>query len=490
MGAPSEPLWDVRSESIGRPGFDLLRLPLLGPFLRWRHARLTLQLVLGAVALVIVLHGLFGPELAPKNLATLLTWVHYRGLLVVALLVLGNVFCMGCPLLLPRRLARRLFQPARRFPRMLRRKWLAAAAFVAVLFVYEAWDLWSDPWWTAVLVLGFFVAALAVDAAFRGAPFCKYVCPIGQFNFLGSTVSPLEVRAKDLDRCVTCVGKECIRGVRDPQAPKEVIQSGCELALYLPRKTGNLDCTFCLDCVQACPHDNVAIAGRLAGEELTLDPVRSGIGRLSKRADLGVLAVLFCFGALLNAFGMVGPVYTLQQRMAQALGTESEAVVLAVLFVLGLGLLPWLGLSLTGWLALRLSGEGQRLARHVLRMAWCLVPLGMGVWTAHYLFHFLTGLWTFVPVTQHALVELGAPLLGEPEWGRGGLHESVVQPIELGFLVLGLAGSLFVAARLVPRGGAPRPRAAFAPWALLLGALFAAAVWLLEQPMEMRGTFL
>src|SRR6266487_2132080 len=92
-------------------GFDLLRLPLVGRFVRWRHARLTLQMPLFALAVVLVLHGLFGPELAPKNLATLLTWVHYRGLLVLVLLVAGNFFCLACPFLLPRELARRLFRP-------------------------------------------------------------------------------------------------------------------------------------------------------------------------------------------------------------------------------------------------------------------------------------------------------------------------------------------------------------------------------------------
>lgn len=475
---------------FGPRAFDLLRVPVIGAFLHWRHARLTMQLFLGALALILVLHGLFGPDLAPKNLATLLTWVHYRGLLVVSLLAAGNLFCMGCPLLLPRTLARRFFAPVRRFPRALRRKWLAVASFVGILFAYEAWDLWSDPLWTAGLILLLFGAALAVDATFRGAPFCKYVCPIGQFNFLMSTLSPLEVKPRRLETCASCKTKDCIRGRREEERPERVVQRGCELALFLPRKTGNLDCTFCLDCVHACPHDNVAITTRLPGEELALDPVRSGIGRLSRRPDLAVLAVLFCFGALLNAFGMVGPVYTLQTRLADVLGTRSEVLVLAVLFLVALVVLPSLVLGGAGWTALRLSGSQRPLGRHLMSMAWSLVPLGVGAWTAHYLFHFLTGLWTFVPVAQNAVAQLGAPFLGQPNWGRGGLHESLVLPIELGFLGLGLVGSLVVGGRLARRDLAPRRLAGFAPWAAVYLAIFGAAVWLMSQPMEMRGTFL
>ena len=470
------------------PRLDLLQLPWIGRFLHWRHARPSLQILLGTVALIIVLHGLFGPDLAPKNLATLLTWVHYRGFLVLALLALGNVFCMGCPLLLPRALARKLKSPTRRLPRVLRNKWIAIVAFVGVLFAYEAWDLWSDPRWTAGLILGFFASALVIDASFRGAPFCKYVCPIGQFNFLSSMLSPFEVRATDSEVCGTCTTKDCIRGRRDEQQVE--VQRGCELALFLPRKVGNLDCTFCLDCVHACPHDNVSIAARLPGEELSVDPVRSGIGRLSRRRDLAVLVTFFCFGALLNAFGMVGPVYTLQQRMAAALDTNSEVLVLGLPFLAGLVVLPFAVLAITGWLSLRLSRSQRRLTPHLTHMVWSLLPLGIGTWTAHYLFHFLTGLWTFVPVAQGAAEDLGYPIFGAPNWGRGGIHASLVQPIELGFLGLGLVGSWIVGSRLVRLGQERESTKGFAPWAALHLVIFVAAVWLMSQPMEMRGTFL
>jgi polyferredoxin len=32
-------------------------------------------------------------------------------------------------------------------------------------------------------------------------------------------------------------------------------------------KVGNLDCTMCLDCVHACPHDNIALVTRIPGAE-------------------------------------------------------------------------------------------------------------------------------------------------------------------------------------------------------------------------------
>ena len=59
-----------------------------------------LQSVALVIATVIVLHGLFGPQDAPRNLATVLTWVHYRGLLVIALLafIYRSPFFLWIPL--------------------------------------------------------------------------------------------------------------------------------------------------------------------------------------------------------------------------------------------------------------------------------------------------------------------------------------------------------------------------------------------------------
>src|SRR5262249_10745037 len=164
--------------------FDLLRVPLLGRFLKWRHARLCLQLPLLLLAAVMIYDGLRGPQAGPMNLAGVLPWIHWRGLVIIGLLVAGNVFCTACPFLLPRTLARRWLPAGRGWPRRLRGKWLAVLLLGLFLWAYEAFALWDSPWWTAWLAAGYFVAAFVVDGFFRGAAFCKYLCPIGQFNFV------------------------------------------------------------------------------------------------------------------------------------------------------------------------------------------------------------------------------------------------------------------------------------------------------------------
>jgi hypothetical protein len=284
--------------------------------------------------------------------------------------------------------------------------------------------------------------------------------------------------------------EDCIRGEREPDAPLVVIQRGCELALFQPRKTGNMDCTFCLDCVQACPHDNVGIIARVPGSELMVDPLRSGLGFFSRRTDLSVLVIVFTFGALLNAFGMVSPVYALESWMAGRLHVNHELPVLALIFTVFLFIEPVVLLSLAAYLTRVLGQLRKPIVPLAVRYSYSLAPLGFGVWLSHYSFHFLTGLFTFVPVAQSAFAALGLPVLGQPRWNLTGLSVNSAHALGYGFLCLGLIGSLLVSYRLAEQDNEQRALRVFAPWAALSFTLFAAAIWLMSQPMEMRGTLL
>ena len=470
--------------------FDLLRVPLLGRLLTMKHARTVLQIPVFIVSMAMVLHGLFGPTWAPRNLATTFTWIHFRGVLVFVLLFAGNLFCLACPFMLVRNLARKFFRPVRNWPRRLRNKWLATGLLISLLFLYEWLDLWASPWLTAWLIIAYFAGALLVDAVFKHAPFCKFVCPIGQFNFVGSTISPLEVAVRDHDVCSRCATKDCIRGVREHAAPLVVIQRGCELALFQPRKTGNVDCTFCLDCVQACPYDNVGIISRIPAGELTIDPLRSGIGFFSKRKDLSALVIVFSFGALLNAFGMISPVYALERSLASLLRVNFEFPLLAVIFALFLIGEPLLLIGVAAALTRVWGGSRRSLLSVAVRYSYSFVPLGFGIWLAHFGFHFLTGLFTFIPVTQSAVAELGWAILGQPQWRFSGLPANLVQLCGFGFITLGLVGSLLLAYSITTTEvGAHRARV-FSVWATVSFLLAGSAIWMMSQPMEMRGVVL
>src|SRR5262249_2500414 len=154
--------------------------------LKWRHARRALQLPLLVLAVALIVDGVRGPQVGALNLAGVLPWVHWRWLVLLGLLAAGNVSWLAFSFLLPPTLARRWLAARLRWPRLLRSKWPAVVLLVLFLWSYEAFSLWDRPRWTAGIILGYFAAAFVIDGLFRGASFCKYVCPIGQFNFVQS----------------------------------------------------------------------------------------------------------------------------------------------------------------------------------------------------------------------------------------------------------------------------------------------------------------
>jgi hypothetical protein len=355
---------------------------------------------------------------------------------------------------------------------------------VVFLWAYEALALWNRPWWTAWIAIGYFMAALVIDGLFRGAAFCKYVCPIGQFNFVQSLASPLEVKVRDSAVCASCRTKDCIRG-RDGIP-------GCELHLYLPRKAGNMDCTTCLDCVHACPHDNVGLIAALPTAELWNDRQRSGIGRFGRRPDLAVLIVVLAFGAFANAAGMVGPVVACLDSTGAFLGLHPRLLVTSLFYLFALFVLPALTISPAAVLSRRWGGGTVSTLQVATRYAFALVPLGFSMWLAHYSYHFLTSYDTVVPVAQRLATDLGWLFLGQPHWVIACCRPVAewLPRLELLFLDVGLLLSLYTAYRIALAQSPRLSRAlgALAPWAALIALLFAVGIWILLQPMEMRGT--
>ncbi len=406
-----------------------------------------------AIAMAVIFDGLHGTQVAPLNLAGVLPWIHWRALSVGALLLVGNLFCMACPFTLVRDGARRLVSPTLKWPRFLRSKWLPVALLVLYFWSYEAFSLWNSPSLTAWIILGYFAASLTVDSLFRGASFCKYVCPIGQFHFITSLVSPREIAVRKQSVCGSCTTHDCIRGNQTAR--------GCELYLFQPKKASNLDCTFCMDCVKACPHDNVALLPVLPAKTLTEDPYRSSIGKLSKRNDFAALALLIVFAAFVNAAGMTGPVMMYEHKWHARLGPHAMPLVVGAFVLLGAIAAPILLVGLCAacnrlWAGRERNGEMSR------RFVYALVPIGVSMWAAHLLYHFATAWFNSL---------------------------SFVTPVQILCLDAGLLLSLYVIVRLAGQYGTRlTQRIAIAtPWAALSLLLYVAGVWILFQPMEMRG---
>jgi hypothetical protein len=185
---------------------------------------------------------------------------------------------------------------------------------------------------------------------------------------------------------------------------------------------------------------------------------------------------------------MVSPVYAVENWLARLFGVTAEFPVLATIFGLFLVVEPLLLIGVATAIARVWARSKRSFVSLAVRYAYALVPIGFGVWLAHYGFHFLTGLYTFLPVTQSALGEVGFAI--QPQWGAPGLPPNVVQLFEFGFITLGLLGSLLVSYAIAVMEEVDHPARVFIPGAVLSLLMAGAAFWLLTQPMEMRAVML
>jgi cytochrome c oxidase assembly factor CtaG len=432
------------------------------------NLRRPLQFTLFALAALVIWDGFRGPQLSAMNAAGVLPWTHWRGFTVLALLFVGNLFCMSCPFVLVRDGFRRVFGSARLpWPRFLHNKWLPVVLIAVYLWAYESFGLWDRPWATAMILVGYFTAIVIVDSIFKGSNFCKFVCPIGQFHFVQSLASPAEVRIREPDVCNSCRTYDCIKG--------NATHRGCELQLFQPRKSGNMDCTFCLDCVSACPHENVAIQPAAPGHDLWEPETRSSIGRWESRLDLAALVLVLTFGAFANAAGMIVPI----QAMEAASGFSHIGFTTIFLLMLVL-VVPAIGTTIAAVLSRRHERIRATLGRTLAAYAIALAPVGFGMWLAHFAFHLFTASHTPIPVFQR--------LLGiAPDWAIASWAWPGLLGLELVLLDAGFLLTLYAIWRIA-RYRALRPVRAALPWAAIATALYVFGVWIIFQPMQMRGT--
>lgn len=428
---------------------------------RWIYSnnlRKCAQCFMFLLAMAVIADGLLGPTLGPLNLAGILPWIWWRGLVIIAILIAGNVFCWACPFMFVRAIAKKMPIPKSRWP--YRNKWIAVALFVLWLLMYEVLSPWASPAFTAWILIGYFVTAFCVDALFTGAAFCKWVCPIGQFHFVLSMLSPFELAALKKSTCDSCTTQDCIQG--------NEMHRGCELELFIPTKQGNLDCTFCLDCVRACPHDNVAIMPTFPGSDLLEDDFRGSIGSLN-RNDYTALMMVIVFGAFANASGMIAPVNRAIDAVSQWIGASSAHLVTAVWIISSVFIIPTI--------LLHCIKKCSKTTNHV---AWSLVPLGVGMWSAHLLFHFFTSYSSIIPVTKRALHDIGYANAPEQIWVMASTPSWLLQG-ELLLFTCSFLTSLALIFRLTKTSHQR------IPWITLIAFLCIVGIWILLQPMQMRG---
>jgi len=268
----SEPPAGSRCHTDRAGRFDLLSIGWVRACLRSRVFRFALQAVVAALFVLIIAAGLFGNQNPALNIAPILTWTVWWGLLIVLIMFAGKAWCYVCPWDAIAGWTERLslWQKSNdgltlgmKWPRVVRNIWIATVLFVGLTWIELGFGVTMKPRVTAYLAIAMLLMAMVSALLFDRKSFCRYGCLVGRVSGLYALFAGTEVRSKNAAVCRSCRTKECVTGSRTAY--------GCPTYLYPGNLKTNTYCIQCMECVQACPHGNLAVNLRPWGSDLELE---------------------------------------------------------------------------------------------------------------------------------------------------------------------------------------------------------------------------
>ena len=346
---------------------NLYRIPWLHAVLesRWPQFLGRALTLIGFVFTIVT--ALFGSQVGSHNFAIIMVWIAWWTTLKLGFIPLGGrSWCSIRPIPLPgdwlqqggilvkgeRKLGINL-----RWPKSLRGSWLQSSGFL-LIGLFSAVTL-TDPHVTGWVLLALFALALGMSLVFEHRAFCSYICPIGGFSGMYAKAAPVEVRVLDKEICAKHGDKSCYQA--------------CPWGLYPLALKDSSACGLCIECLRACPKDNLALNLRPYGNDL-------GRPQSSSRLDESWLALVMLGSALAFSAVFVGP-WGWIKASAFEIGSQAWMAYAAGFLALNMLFLPVL-FTLCVWAWKKLSQSSFPLKRLIANHAQGLLPLGLMAWIA------------------------------------------------------------------------------------------------------------
>ncbi len=416
---------------------DLARLPPIGALLRNRWPQFLLTVVALAGFILAIVAGLFGTPVGSRNFSIVAVWIAWWALLMLlAVPLLGRGWCTICPIPAPGEWLQRgaLLAPAgrglglgRRWPKVLRNIWVQNAAFV--LLALFATVILTQPFATALVLLGLLLVATATSIIFERRAFCRYLCPVGGFIGLYSQLAPVELRVKDTAICASHRVKTCYTGNAEGY--------GCPWQVFPAGLVKNINCGLCFECVRTCPYHNIALSVRAPGADLA-----QARGR---RLDEAFKAFIMLGSSIIYVALMLGPWGALKS-IAYSVGSLDWLIYVLTFISFVLVLMP--GVFFLAVLAGRsLVGSEIGARKAFVHLAYSLIPLGLAAWIAFslsFVFANISYLW---PVLSDPL-GWGWNIIGSAGVGWMPLASWAVPYLQTVVILIGLAWASVTAQRL------------------------------------------
>jgi ferredoxin len=359
---------DKSQKRFKLPGrLNLYHLPWLRPLFESRWPQFMVRMLTLAGLVFTIAAGLFGPQVGSHNFAIIFVWIAWwTALKLVFIPFGGRSWCSICPIPLPgdwlqqggiMEPGRRRFGLNLRWPKKLRGSWMQSGAFL-LIGLFSAVTL-TNPQVTGWVLLAIFGLAMGMSLIFEKRAFCTSLCPIGGFSGMYAQTSPLELRIIEKDICVKHEVKSCYHA--------------CPWGLYPVAFRDSSACGLCMECLRACPSDNLA---------LNLRPFGSDLGRqkTTSRLDETFLALVMLGSVVTFAAVFTGPWGWLKSA-AYEIGSFPWVGYAFVYLALNLLLLPTLFIGVV-WAGERFSTSWKSLKQSIATQAQVLLPLGLMAWIA------------------------------------------------------------------------------------------------------------
>jgi polyferredoxin len=412
---------------------ELTRYPVVKGLLRSRWPQLIVRAIALGIFLLAIFAGLAGTPVGNRNLAIVLVWIAWWGLLaLLAVPLFGRGWCSICPIPMPGEWLQQgsVLEPGgkglglgRRWPNPLRNIWLQNGAFL-LLALFSAVIL-TEPKVSALVLASFLLVAIGASLLFERRAFCRYLCPVGGFIGLYSQSAPLELRVVDAGVCASHTEKTCYTGSSQGY--------GCPWQVFPGGLTKNTNCGLCMECLRTCPHNNLSLNARPFGADLE----NPG----SRKLDEAYKAFILLGSAMIYAAVMIGP-WGWLKSLAYGVGTLPWLGYGLALLLVTLVIVPglfWIASTLGQVLAgnpVALEREGFK--KPFTSLAYSLVPLGMTAWMAFTLaFVFANG--SYILPSLSDPLGFGWNLFGTAGMGWSPYLSGIVPFLQVLVLLAGLA---------------------------------------------------
>ncbi|MFQ6071203.1 MAG: 4Fe-4S binding protein, partial [Methanosarcinales archaeon] len=431
-----------KKNNLEKRKYNILKIDFINNIVKSRKFQFLTQAPMVFFYFILIFAGLYGIQShSGKNIATVGLWTLWWILIIFAILFVGKLWCLICPIAAIGDWIQRgafwkkkskSFGLNKKWPKKFRNLYIAAAFFIILTWFELGSKITANPLYTAYILIFMLVAAIISAIIFERRSFCKYACFIGGISGLYSLMSPTELRSNNKDICKECKAKACIKGNEKGY--------GCPVFQYLGTMKENTYCLLCTECVKTCPKNNTSFNIR----PFAMDLIKS----TKKRKDEAYMALIIFSLTLFHTVTMT-QFWNDLIALIKATTRINNNYILFTLAMTILTLIPIVMYYIFSKISKIISGNQEiPLKTLFINYAYTLLPVALFTHLAHNSMHLFRESQNIIPVLSDPF-GFGWDLFGTASWAMNPILQiSTIRYFQFFLVSIGLLYSILIAFKI------------------------------------------